>query len=93
MHAAGATHARHHSSLLTGANGYVAGEIVHQLLQKGYDVHGTVRDPGNQTKTAHLHALAAALPGQLYLHAADLLQDGSFDEVVRCGITASFQSA
>ncbi len=33
-----------------GANGYVAGEIVHQLLQKGYDVHGTVRDPANKAR-------------------------------------------
>ncbi len=66
-----------------GANGYVAGELLHQLLQKGYDVHGTVRDPGNPAKTAHLYALAAALPGTLKLHAVDLLQDGSFDEVIR----------
>ena len=68
---------------IAGANGYVAGELVHQLLQKGYDVHGTVRDPGNPAKTAHLYALAAALPGTLKLHSADLLQDGSFDEVIR----------
>jgi uncharacterized protein YbjT (DUF2867 family) len=66
-----------------GANGYVAGELVHQLLQKGYDVHGTVRDPGNPAKTAHLYALAAALPGTLQLHSADLLEEGSFDDVIR----------
>ncbi len=69
--------------VVTGANGYLAGEIVHQLLQKGYDVHGTVRDPANTAKTTHLKALTAAFPGKLTLHAADLLQKGSFDDVVR----------
>jgi len=28
---------------VTGASGYIASHIVHQLLQKGYRVHGTVR--------------------------------------------------
>lgn len=70
-------------SICAGANGYVAGEIVHQLLQKGYEVRGTVRDTGNEAKMARLHALAAAFPGQLHLHAAELLQEGSFDDIVR----------
>lgn len=44
---------------------------------------GTVRNPTNEAKTNHLRALGSAFPGKLHLHAADLLQTGSFDEVVR----------
>lgn len=47
-------------------------------------VRGTVRDPNNKEKVAHVKALADALPGKLTLYAADLLQPGSFDEAVRC---------
>lgn len=47
-------------------------------------VRGTVRDPHNKEKVAHLTALADALPGKLTLYAADLLRPGTFDEAVRC---------
>ena len=54
-----------------------------QLLEKGYTVRGTVRSTKDDAKTEVLHALAAALPGSLELHEADLLQEGSFDSVVK----------
>lgn len=47
-------------------------------------VRGTVRDANNKEKVAHLNALGNTLPGKLTLYAADLLKEGSFDEVVRC---------
>ena len=53
-----------------------------QLLAKGWTVRGTVRSLKNEEKVAHLRALGEALPGKLTLHEADLLQDGSFDEVI-----------
>lgn len=36
------------------AAGFIATELVSQLLAKGYEVRGTVRDPNNQAKVAHL---------------------------------------
>jgi hypothetical protein len=41
-----------------------------------------VRSLKNEDKVAHLRALGEALPGKLTLHEADLLKEGSFDEVV-----------
>ena len=45
-----------HSSahLWCRAAGFIATELVSQLLAKGYEVRGTVRDPNNQAKVAHL---------------------------------------
>ncbi|KAJ4702345.1 Cinnamoyl-CoA reductase [Melia azedarach] len=44
---------------VTGAGGYVASWLVKNLLLKGYMVHGTVRDPGDD-KNAHLKKLENA---------------------------------
>lgn len=68
--------------LVTGANGYVASEIIFQLLQKGYSVHGTVRDPENKSKVGHLESFPNA-SSNLRLFKADLLADNAFDEAIR----------
>ena len=62
--------------VVTGATGFVAGHIIEVLLRKGYDVRGTVRDPGDRAKTAHLADLASRLPGSVSFYKADLL-DGA----------------
>lgn len=62
---------------------YVASELVKQLLEKGYNVKGTVRSLASKEKYQHLLNLGDALPGQLTLHEADLLSEGSFDDVVK----------
>lgn len=73
--------------LVTGATGYVAGWLIRDLLAAGVTVHGTVRDPDNTAKVAHLTALADSSPGTLRLFRAQLLEDGSFDEAMAgCGI-------
>lgn len=69
--------------LVTGASGYVASWVVHELLTRGLTVRGTVRDPANVEKTGHLRGLGDALPGTLELFAADLLEEGSFDAAMR----------
>ena len=46
-------------------------------------MRGTVRSTKDAAKTEVLHALAEALPGNLELHEADLLQEGTFDSVVK----------
>lgn len=65
--------------LVTGATGFVASEVIKQLLEKGYSVKGTVR---SLSKALHLQKLADALPGTLELLEADLLKEGDFDAAV-----------
>ncbi|XP_065616919.1 phenylacetaldehyde reductase-like isoform X1 [Quercus suber] len=66
---------------VTGASGYIASWLVKLLLQRGYTVKATVRDPNNPKKTDHLLALDGAKE-RLKLFKANLLEEGSFDSVV-----------
>ncbi len=66
--------------VVTGASGYLGSWIVKQALQAGFTVRGTVRDPDDSTKTAHLHQLPHA--DRLTLHRADLLEPGAFHPIV-----------
>jgi nucleoside-diphosphate-sugar epimerase len=69
--------------LVTGASGYMGSWIVRRLLEEGYTVRGTVRDPDKKSGLEHLHKLAADHPGRLILAKADLLDDGAFDAPMR----------
>ena len=73
----------HPPFVVTGASGYAASWVVHELLSRGATVRATVRDPSNQDKCHHLLDMAAGLPGTLELVKADLLEPGSFDRAVR----------
>ncbi|SIR92627.1 NAD-dependent epimerase/dehydratase family protein [Williamsia sterculiae] len=64
--------------LVTGGSGYVASWIVRYLLEDGRTVRATVRDPKKPKGLDHLHKLSDEHPGRLTLHAADLLDQGSF---------------
>lgn len=64
--------------LVTGAAGFIASNVVRDLLARGYRVRGTVRDASKEKAPAHLHALPGAAE-RLELVTADLLQDGAFD--------------
>jgi len=66
------------SVCVTGVTGYLATEIVHQLLHKGYTVHGTVRSLHSDT-TKELQTL---FPAGLQFFEADLLKEGSFDKAI-----------
>ena len=68
--------------LVTGANGYVASWLVKRLLERGFDVHGTVRDPRDPVRTSHLRAIARNCPGTLSLFRADLLDPNGFDRAM-----------
>ncbi|KAK7341237.1 hypothetical protein VNO80_24163 [Phaseolus coccineus] len=76
---------------VTGASGYIASWIVKFLLQRGYSVRATVRDPGNPRKVSHLAKLDGAKE-RLHLFKADLLEEGSFDSVLE-GCHAVFHTA
>ncbi|KAM4072866.1 hypothetical protein ACB094_11G172000 [Castanea mollissima] len=66
---------------VTGASGYIASWLVKLLLERGYTVKATVRDPNDPKKTDHLLALDGAKE-RLKLFKANLLEEGSFDSVV-----------
>ncbi|KAG8658110.1 putative anthocyanidin reductase [Manihot esculenta] len=64
---------------VTGANGYIGSWLVKLLLQRGYLVHATLRDPAKL-----LHLLSMWSGGdRLRLFKADLQEEGSFDEAVK----------
>lgn len=73
------------SACVTGAGGFVSTEIVYQLLELGWEVHGTVRSLEKTEKFSHLNDIAeqfADKGGKLVIHEADLLKQGSFDECI-----------
>lgn len=66
---------------VTGGSGYIASWLVKFLLNRGYVVKATVRDPDDLKKTEHLPALAGAKE-RLHLFKANLVEEGSFDPVI-----------
>ncbi|XP_024187356.1 phenylacetaldehyde reductase isoform X2 [Rosa chinensis] len=76
---------------VTGASGYIASWLVKLLLQRGYTVKATVRDPDDQKKTEHLLSLDGAKE-RLHLFKADLLEEGSFDTAIH-GCECLFHTA
>ncbi|XP_042020789.1 dihydroflavonol 4-reductase-like [Salvia splendens] len=67
---------------VTGASGFIGSWIVMRLLERGYIVRATVRDPGNMKKVKPLLELARA-DTNLTLWKADLSIEGSYDEAVQ----------
>ncbi|KAI9113381.1 hypothetical protein K1719_015906 [Acacia pycnantha] len=76
---------------VTGASGFIGSWLVMRLLERGYTVRATVRDPGNEKKVKHLLQLPKA-DTHLSLWKADLADEGSFDEAIN-GCTAVFHVA
>ena len=64
------------TAVVTGASGYVATEVVKQLLENGYDVRATVRSVSAKEKIKHLELLGQALPGKVTFYEGDLLKPG-----------------
>ncbi|XP_065875998.1 tetraketide alpha-pyrone reductase 1 [Euphorbia lathyris] len=76
---------------VTGASGFLASWLIKRLLLSGYQVIGTVRDPGNEEKLGHLWNLEGANE-RLELVKADLMEIGSFDKAI-FGCSGVFHTA
>ncbi|XP_078148388.1 phenylacetaldehyde reductase-like [Carex rostrata] len=76
---------------VTGGSGYIASWLVKLLLQRGFIVRASVRDASDPKKTEHLRALDGASE-RLQLFKADLLEEGSFDNVI-AGCVGVFHTA
>uniref|UniRef100_A0A5B7AFJ3 Dihydroflavonol 4-reductase n=1 Tax=Davidia involucrata TaxID=16924 RepID=A0A5B7AFJ3_DAVIN len=66
---------------VTGAAGFIGSWLIMRLLERGYIVRATVRDPANMKKVKHLLELPKA-DTNLTLWKADLTEEGSFDEAI-----------
>ncbi|KAH6756004.1 dihydroflavonol 4-reductase [Perilla frutescens var. hirtella] len=67
---------------VTGASGFIGSWIIMRLLERGYVVRATVRNPGDSKKVKHLIELPGA-DTNLTLWKADMNIEGSYDEAVQ----------
>ncbi|MFY8049716.1 MAG: NAD-dependent epimerase/dehydratase family protein, partial [Erythrobacter sp.] len=68
--------------LVTGATGYIAGELIRQLLAKGWVVHGTVRNVAKSEAGLRMR-LGNPSAAQFRLFAAELMSDAGWNEAVK----------
>ncbi|KAJ8631052.1 hypothetical protein MRB53_024375 [Persea americana] len=76
---------------VTGGTGFIAANLVKALLEKGYVVRTTVRDPDDSKKVGFLWSMSGA-KDRLKVMKADLLVEGSFDKAVD-GVDGVFHTA
>lgn len=69
--------------LVTGVTGFIASHAAEQLLEAGYKVRGTARDPKSD-KAEHLIKRFQSYGDKFeVVEASDLVKDGVFDEAVK----------
>ncbi|QHO43738.1 tetraketide alpha-pyrone reductase 2 isoform X1 [Arachis hypogaea] len=76
---------------VTGGTGFIAAYLIKALLEKGYTVRTTVRNPDDVEKVGFLRELSGAKE-RLKIFKADLLVEGNFDEAV-AGVDGVFHTA
>lgn len=81
--------------LVSGGSGYIAGETIRQLLARGWTVHTTVR---NLSREAELRGQLGGSPETLRFFAADLMNDGGWEEAMAgcdavCHMASPFPSS
>ena len=69
--------------MLTGATGYLGGQIAKNLLDKGHTLHAPIRNPENKEKTRYLDEVAAKSSGEIRYFKANLLDNGSYAEAMQ----------
>ena len=69
--------------VVTGGTGYIGSWVVKDLLNKGHHVKVTVRDIKKTSRYKFLENLAEASSGSLEVFQADLLDEGSYDDIVK----------
>ncbi|EES11482.1 hypothetical protein BDA96_06G248700 [Sorghum bicolor] len=68
------------TACVTGGSGYIGSALIKLLLEKGYAVKTTVRNPDDMEKNSHLKDLQKL--GPLTVFRADMDEEGSFDDAV-----------
>jgi dihydroflavonol-4-reductase len=68
--------------VVTGASGFIAKNIIAELLKRGHAVRGTVRDLDKAESVRRAVSRAGADPSRLTFAAADLLSDAGWSEAV-----------
>jgi len=69
--------------VLTGGTGYLGSNILKQLLDKGYTVHLTSRNPEKTKEKRWIKELSKEYGEKLSFFPGDLLKEGSFDEAMK----------
>lgn len=69
--------------VLTGGTGYLGSHILAQLLEKGYEVRLTARNAERTLENPLIKEFENKFPGKLQVFEADLLEEGSYDEVMK----------
>ncbi|RRT81533.1 hypothetical protein B296_00001549 [Ensete ventricosum] len=67
---------------VTGGSGYIGSWLVKKLLQRGYHVHATVRNSGDDSKVGHLRSPPGA-DARLSLFESDLYTADTFEPAIR----------
>ncbi|KAJ0797520.1 putative anthocyanidin reductase ((2R,3R)-flavan-3-ol-forming) [Helianthus annuus] len=67
---------------VTGGAGYIGSALVHSLLQKGYTVHATLRNLGDESKVGLLKSFPFA-EERLHLFEADIYKPEEFQEAIQ----------
>lgn len=68
--------------VLTGGTGYLGSNILKQLLERGYTVHLTSRNPQKTKDKEWIKALVKEYTDKIKFFPGDLMDEGSFDEAM-----------
>lgn len=68
--------------VLTGGTGYLGSNTLKQLLERGYTVHVTSRNPKKTQDKEWIKALVKEYTDKIKFFPGDLMKEGSFDEAM-----------
>lgn len=68
--------------LVTGATGFIAGHVIHQLIEAGHDVTGTARSASKGAALSQTISAYAGKPVSISIREADLSSDAGWAEAV-----------